>query len=173
MMGTLRDWRDAVLLNLGLLLTVVLVVAAVGWYRERSQTIQWVGHKELEIEFVVTDADGGRPIPQATISIPAEKGGFCGDDRDEKRFTLTTDTNGVVKQSCGLCMCFGTKGPNVDTFATHLPYWWFQASAPGYSTSQEEYIDEIEYRRLVRRGETVARLTVTIALRKAGPQPGR
>lgn len=120
----------------------------------------------------MVDVEDSRPVEGATVSIRADKGGFC-EDTEEKAFALTTQANGIVRHLCKSCMCFGTGGITVDTFAVHLPYWSFEASAPGYVTSELEYLgDSRKYGRQVRRGDGVAMLTVRIALRRVGAEPG-
>jgi hypothetical protein len=134
------------------------------------QTIKWVGGTDLEIEFVVADAETAQPIPGATIHIRAEEGGFC-KERDKQEFTLKTDAEGRVRRLCEDCMCFGTSGPFTDTFAVHLPYWQFQVSAAGYTDS--DWIDIDTFRGLARRGQhgiDPARLLVSTELQKALPR---
>lgn len=152
------------------LVVVLLVVVVLLLLAPLTQTICWVGYTDLEVEFVVSDDEDERPIQGATVSIFAQKGGFC-DEREEQQFSLTTDSEGVAKRVARGCMCFGTKNWRLDTFAFHLPYWWFRASAPGYVTSKSEFLDDMEtmkYARQVRRGEGMAHLTVRIRLRRLG-----
>jgi hypothetical protein len=151
----------------------LIVVVGCGLFLPVFQSIHWVGSTDLEIEFVVTDAKDGRKLDGTTVSIRAEEGGFCW-ERDAKAFALRTQADGTAKHLCKACMCFGTKGWNRDTFAVHLPYWWFQASAPGYLSSEWEYLDDIgtmKYARQVRRGNGLAYLTVRIELVKVQAEP--
>lgn len=146
----------AVLLTLGISLLMRLMSA---------EEISWVGGTDLEIEFIVRDAETGEPIKEALIRIRAESGGFCKDE-DEREFCLLTDGQGRVKHLCEQCMCFGTQSRTKDTFVVHLPWWWFEVSAPGYSASELTYLDDLPYRRDVQRGKGTARLVVTTKLRK-------
>jgi hypothetical protein len=128
----------------------------------------WVGFTDLEVEFVVTDADNGKPIDGATIFISAESGGYC-EEQDKKQFQLTTQSDGIAKRLCKQCMCFGTVGWNVDTFMVHLPKWHFFAATRGYRQSEWEYFDTInttKYSSQVRRGNGSAQMMVCIEMRK-------
>jgi hypothetical protein len=53
------------------LIAVVLVLLALPAF----QTVHWVGGIDLEVEFAVTDAATGEPIPNAGVEIQSE-GGF-------------------------------------------------------------------------------------------------
>ncbi len=105
-----------------------------------GQAITWVGHTDLEVRFVVTDANSGQPIPNATVHVRAEPGGFC-ENSDPKEFELTTDENGHATHLCKNCMCFGSNSLFEDTFAVHLPWWWFRVMADGYAGTDPEYLD--------------------------------
>lgn len=130
-----------------------------------GQTMKWVGHTDLEVRFIVTDAVTDRPIRNATIYIRAESGGFC-DDPLQLEFTIATDENGEAKQLATNCMCFGSKGTFEDTFASHLPQWSFHATAAGYSKTDPAYLNVSEYSRQVQRGDPFATLLVPIGLQK-------
>jgi hypothetical protein len=130
-----------------------------------GQTMKWVGHTDLEVRFIVTDAETGRLIRNATIHIRAESGGFC-DDSPQREFTIATDENGEAKQFATNCMCFGSKGAFEDTFASHLPQWSFHATASGYSETDPANLNVSENSRQVQRGDPFATLNVLIRLRK-------
>ena len=119
----------------------------------------------LSVRFVVTDAETGQPIPNATIHIRAEPGGFC-DDPQQSEFTITTDQNGHAKHLANNCMCFGSKGALTDKFGSHLPQWSFKATAAGYSTTDPAHLDLPRNARQVQRGNPFSTLSVPIRLRK-------
>jgi hypothetical protein len=130
-------------------------------------TYDWVGSTDVEVEFAVADAETGQPLPGATVQVRQEPGGFC-KDQPAPQFSLVADATGGVKRLSEHCMCFGTRGLGKDTFAVHLPLWQFQGSAPGYTPS--EWIDLNDFDRFVRkvrRERGMARLLVTVELRKA------
>jgi hypothetical protein len=52
-----------------------------------GQTMKWVGHKDLEVRFLVTDAATGIPIPNASMHITVGPGGFC-ENGDHGDFVL-------------------------------------------------------------------------------------
>ena len=145
------------------LLLVVLGVVGIALLLPCVQSIKWVGHTDLEIRFSVTDGKTGAPIKDATIHILAEPGGFC-EEREKRRFTLVTDENGQAKYLCKSCMCFGSKSAFEDTFAVHLPWWWFHATAPGYLDLEPEYLDVLEHAHRVKRGDGCATLDVKMVL---------
>jgi hypothetical protein len=144
----------------GLLLIVLLVMCL-----PLVQTVHWVGHTQLEVEFVVTEAGGGQPVEGATITIRTEEGGFCRWERG-KKLVLVTDADGRAKKRC-TCMCFGSSGWRTNTFGIHLPDWWVAVAAPGFRSSQETPLGVIVgYPFDVRRGEGCAYLMVALELHK-------
>ncbi len=84
-------------------------------------SVKWVGRTDLEVGFMVTDAETGLPISNATIRVRTEAGGFC-DDREQRSFTIATDANGLAKHICTNCMCFGSRSAFENTFVVHLPW---------------------------------------------------
>jgi len=141
------------------------LIVGLGVFFAFGQTIKWVGHTDLEVRFVVTDAESGQLIPNATIHVRAEPDGFC-DVLQQPEFTITTDEHGNAKQLATNCMCFGSKGTFEDTFASHLPQWSFHVTATGYSVTDSGYLDVPENAKNVQRGDPFATLTVPIRLRK-------
>jgi hypothetical protein len=128
---------------------------------------KWVGHTDLLVRFVVTDANTGRPIPNATIHIRTESD-ESHEDSGVQEFTLVADERGQVELLCKSCMCFGSKGLFKDTFAVHLPWWQFFGSASGYFETETEFLYVPKFRRQVQRGENSAILSVPMVMRKAG-----
>jgi hypothetical protein len=137
-------------------------------------TIHWDGSKDLEITFLVWDAEAEAPVKDAVIEIRAEKG-FC--KEPEERFTLSTDAEGAARRRCEQCMTCGTytqaeylfglyRACTRDTFSMHLPSWLFRASAEGYAATEWTDLVEAEYSRQVQRGQEVASLTIRVPLRK-------
>ena len=151
--------------------SAAILVAGIVAFFVLGQTTKWVGHTDLEVRFVVTDDKTGQPIPNATVQIRAEPGGFC-DDLPQVDFAMTTDKNGHATQLARNCMCFGSRGSFEDTFASHLPHWSFHATATGYSATEPAYLDVIDNVRQVQRGETFATLSVPIRLRNEAAEPG-
>ncbi len=146
----------------GAALLVLGVVALIPF----GQSAKWVGHTDLQVRFVVSDATTEQPVPQAIVHIRAEAGGLC-DDGGERKFTITTDENGHATHLCKGCMCFGSKSIFEDTFAVHLPHWWFHATAAGYSGTDPRFLDASKNAPQVQRSKGLATITVPIRLRKA------
>src|SRR5438477_9684943 len=88
-----------------LLAGAIVAVPLLAWGYDQLQTMTWVGHTDLEVEFVVTDAETGVAIESATITVNSE-GGFCREE-GEKSFTLNTDSRGVAQRTCTHCTCSG------------------------------------------------------------------
>jgi hypothetical protein len=127
----------------------------------------WVGDTDLEVEFVVRDTATGEPVPGATLQVHSE-GGLCA-ERERQDFSLVADPAGRVKRLCRNCLCFGTRGWNIDTYVVHLPWWFYQAKAPGYRPSALLQLDVPEYVRQVQRGRPFARLVVRVPLERSRP----
>jgi hypothetical protein len=142
----------------------LLVVALVALLTA-GQTAKWVGHTDLEVRFDVIDANSGQPIPNATVHVHAEPGGLCADS-DAQEFTIASDEHGHAMRLCKSCMCCGSRGLLEDTFAVYLPFWWFHATAAGYSDASADYLDVPKFRQQVRRGNPSATIAIPIPLRK-------
>lgn len=150
--------QTAYWLVISFLFLVALVIAI-----ELAQTARWVGRTDVEIRFVVTDAQSNQPVPKAIVFISSEPDGFC-DDSPQHEFTLSTDENGQAKYLATSCMCFGSKGTFEDTFGSHLPRWTYHVSASGYSSTTPTFLDVSENARRVERGDRFATLSVPILL---------
>jgi hypothetical protein len=132
---------------------------------DRCQRICWVGHTDLEIQFVVTEAGTGEPVEAAEIAVFSE-GGFY-QEREEKQFILASNRDGTANRTCHNSMCVGTQSGLrfTDTYAVHLPWWYFQVSAPGYQATDWTDLDSQEYQRQVQRaGPMKAKLVVPVIL---------
>src|SRR5262245_46450819 len=97
---------------------------------DRAQMYAWVGQTDLEVEFVVTDAGSGNPIPGARVEVKSEGGLYA--ERDKQEFALVADADGKARKVCRDSMCFGkVSGLRfTDTYSVHLPYWRFRVVAP-------------------------------------------
>lgn len=155
-------------------LLLALIIAAIGYlvFVNFCQTIKWVGFTSVDVTFVVTDSDG-TPIPDAEIKILGSKtGGLCEPDKEDA-FVLKTDAKGTVSATRG-CMCFGTLGVGVNTFASHLPSWSLQASAKGFRRTDWFALDELgRARRAIEGQNDRALLEIRIRLDKLPDIPGR
>jgi hypothetical protein len=141
---------------------IAILVAVCGLFFPMVQVAWWVGHTDLLIEFIVSDADTGEPIPNAKIQIHSE-GGLC-EEREKEDFQLVTGSTGKVQRLCRQCMCFGTRGWNIDTFEVHLPWWSYRVSAPGYVETVRTELDVQENVRRVQRLEEHSSLVVLVQL---------
>jgi hypothetical protein len=143
------------------------------WGYDRGQMIDWIGDTDLEMDFLVTDADSGQPLPDARIQVRCEMGFYQGSDEDrEKPFELQTDPAGKAHRLCRHNWCIGRQsGLRItDTYHVYIPYWFVRVLADGYQTSAwvevpEEYRGKVQHERRQR-----DRLTVRISLKKAAAE---
>lgn len=145
---------------------IVFTLSCVAVLLACSSVAAWVGHTDLQVRFLVTDAASGAPVPNATLHVRAEAGGFCA-DRDPRQFTIATDSKGVATQTSKQCMCFGKRGMFQDSFGMHLPRWHCHASARGFAPSVPVSLEAPEYARRIKRLRTNVELTVVLHLHKA------
>jgi hypothetical protein len=132
----------------------------------------WVGFRDLEITFLVVDADSGDPISAAVIDIPKTREGLC--QGCEGPFRFVTNQQGVAKHLCKHCMCSGFSGwrlffRHVESFGSHTPGWVFDVSAPGFQKIGEEHLFKDEILRTMRRGDQFATMEVAIQLHRLPP----
>ncbi len=127
--------------------------------------VVWVGHTDLNVEFVVTDAASGQPVPDAQIEIQSE-GGFY-EDKATQEFSLVTDGEGSAKKVCRNSMCFGRRSRLflTNTFVVHLPWWHFRAVKEDFEPTQRIYLDVPDYiKQAHRTGSGTSKLVVLISL---------
>ncbi len=145
------------------------VALLVGLVLPSVEYIHWVGSKDLEIIFLVLDADSGGPVKSAKVEVLYEETNFCS-NRPEVPFTITAGEDGTVHYLGKQCMCFGTEGGSgrwkKDTFAIHIPGWYVRVGAPGYRDSEPFFLDTPENQRKVVRGNKTATLEVVVQLQK-------
>jgi len=155
-----RRWRT-------LLLIAAIVVPLLLWGYDRVQTIYWVGSTDLEVEFAITDAATGSPIPGSRIEVQSE-GGFY-EEQDKQEFVLVAGAHGVARKECRGSMCFGTQSGLrfTNTFVVHLPWWRYRVVSEGYEPTEWTDVDVLELRRQVRRTSPgKAGLVVPVSLPK-------
>ncbi len=152
---TLAQW-----VVLDLIAVILLLLIGAPFF----QTVHWVGSTDLEVEFVAVDASTGDPVPGATVDVHSE-GGFY-EERDRQDFALVTGPDGRVRRLCRNSMCFGTSSWRVDTYAVHLPWWHYRASAPGYRPTEWADLDVPANRAKARRGKPAATLLVEVPLER-------
>ena len=158
-------WRWLVLFGLA-------VIPLTVWGYDRAFTVHWVGHTDLEIEFVVTDATTGHPVEGAEVAVRPDGGLY--QERDEAAFALRTDAAGTARRVCHSSMCFGTQSGLgfTDTYVVHLPWWDVRVSAAGCEPVGNFFLDVPEYVRQVERvGPRAAKLVVQVSLRKSAAEP--
>lgn len=152
-----RRWEWLVV---GLIFAVLLLLLL-----PTVQGIDWVGSTDLEVEFAVTDATTGGPVPGAATEIHSE-GGFY-EERQPRDFRLVAGADGRAGHLCRDSMCVGQDSLLKHTFAVHLPWWQFRVSAPGYEPTEPANLDVLEYRRAAKRvSPRRSQLVVPVSLHK-------
>jgi hypothetical protein len=129
------------------------------------------GQTEVEVEFLVTDAETGEPIPGAPVDVRGPEVEPDGSQEGEVR--LVTDEAGMARRRCR-CAWYGERGWLRSSFTIVLPGWVFRASAPGYEPGPEMRFTEEQGRQSRRQGSSRA-FTVPIPLHKLpprAPEPG-
>lgn len=160
--------RRSLLALLTVLVIFTLVTIAV-YLIDRSQTMKWVGVTNLDLDFLVIDADTQDPIPNARVEI-FSNGGFYdgGDEEDQKTFDLRTDATGVARRRCGNNRCIGTQSRLLftDTYHVYTPMWRVRALALGHEPSPWVWLYD-EYRgKAIHEALQSDRLVVEISLKK-------
>jgi hypothetical protein len=128
----------------------------------------WVGSTDLEIEFVVTEAGSGGPVPGARVEVHSE--GRFSEEPDKGAFVLVADAGGVARKECLGSTCFGTRSALgfTDTYVVGLPWWRFRVVAPGFEPCDWLDLDLPEHVRQVQRVRPHrARLVIPVSLHKS------
>jgi hypothetical protein len=121
------------------------------------------GHTEVEVEFLVSDAETGEPVPGATVEVSGP-GLEAGEGSQEGEVRLVTDEGGMARRRCR-CTWYAERGWLKSSFVIILPGWLFRASAPGYEPTKEKQFTE-EQGRQTRRQDGGRAFTVPVALHK-------
>src|SRR5579871_1998549 len=95
--------------------------------------------KDLDAQFIVTDANTGNPLEEAKIFIHSTSSGFC-EECGDNNFILTTRADGKIAFRCRRCDCRETKSYLQDKFEMWPPMWVVSAHAPGYRDFESTYL---------------------------------
>ena len=154
-------------------LVVLVIFGVLGvavWLVDRSGGIDEIGGTNLDVEFLVTDADSGQAIPNAEIHIRCDYGcWYDGADGDlNKLLTLKTDAVGAAHRQCRNNRWTSRRSRLHFTnyYAVWIPGWNFQVLADGFDPSRSVDMAE-EYRGQEKHeGPGQERLTIRVALKK-------
>lgn len=131
--------------------------------------IYWVGYVDLQIEFVVIDAETRKPVPRARLEIISEEVGLK--ENNQKQFVVDGDTGGSARPKLiEDCMCSGvSSGLHFsDQFAVRIPYWRYRASADGFKTSEWEDLYRSEMKKNIERvSPQYAKILVPVRLERS------
>jgi len=131
-----HSWaQKAIVLASVLIIVFELMPLGIGVWRAASHGTLWVSHCDLEITFVVMDADTGDPVSGAAVRVVHAE---LARDR-ENLPSFTTDTNGTAIHWCRGVTCSGSSNtvmPWRNTFGAQLPSWMVQAVAPNYGEGE-------------------------------------
>jgi len=133
---------------------------------DRLFCIRWLGSDDLDIEFVVTDADSGEAISGACVEVQSE-GGY--EEDYPQVFSLGSGQDGTASKLCRQCTSVGQESglKITDTHVVYPPHWGFRASAGGYEQSQWSSLETTEnVPRVQWDGTGPAKLVVPIALKR-------
>jgi hypothetical protein len=132
-----------------------------------------VGGADLSVEFVVTDANSGQPIPGARVNISCDGGFYNGVDEDRKgAFDIRTDAAGIARRLLRNNRCIGTQSllKFTDTYHVYTSAWNLRAFAEGYRTSEWIHLWKDYDGKAERDGPEKDRLIVPVAVQKAVPR---
>lgn len=149
---------------------ISLFLALGAWVCDRNSAIDEIGSKDLDVDFLVTDADSGQPIHNAEIMIRSEGGLYDGSEEDSKRpFKLRTDANGKFRRVCrnNIWTWFHSRWRFTDVYCVFLPNWFLEVSAAGYETSGVVNLHDDYDGKTERAAPARDRLLVSVPLRKA------
>lgn len=130
-----RHWLIVAFILIGLPTLAVLA--------DRRDGLRWVGSTDLEVQFLVTNAQTEEPIPDAVIDIDSE-GGFYEGGRESKRFQLITRPDGLVIFECPDNRCVGSESGCGWRSSRYVypPSWRFKVTANGYAEKDWELIHD-------------------------------
>jgi len=130
----------------------LLLVVCVPLLYDRTEMADWVGSTDLEVAFAVTEADSGKPIPNARVEIHMEFGSYEG-RREERDFVLVTNADGVAQKECRNNMCTGMQSGLrfTDTYSVDVPGWHLRVTALGFEPSERVWLYESKWIRQVQR----------------------
>jgi hypothetical protein len=153
-----RRWR------LRLPIAAIALPLLLVWLYDGLVTIRWVGSADLNVQFAISNAVTGKPIPNSRVEVHSE--GF-GEERGKQEFALIAAPDGIAQRECRDSMSFGTESGLrfTNTFVVHLPWWIYRVVAEGYQPTEWTDLDVLELRRRVRRvGPGKAELVVPVKL---------
>jgi hypothetical protein len=124
---------------------------------------------ELTVEFVVTDARTGEPVPGAEVSVFNEYLRRAENGAQGEEFTLRTDESGRAHRVSPECRASGRSNrlmPFRNTYGFSAPKWHILSTgAPGYAPTEPVFLSDVPgVTRSGRSGEMQARMVVPIAL---------
>jgi hypothetical protein len=141
------------------MLLVLIGLAAIGLIIPTTQVKVWVGSRDVDFSIRVEDNQTHQPIEGAVVN-QCEWGG-------RNQTTQTTDAEGVVHFRENLT-CAGKEGHFVHTMSLHIPERLIWVTAPGYTTSEAEYLRDL--RPVDVHHERTSSVSITIRLGKKQSQ---
>ena len=155
-------WRQV---SIVLVMSTLALLAFDRW--DRGNRYGWVGRIELEVEFDITDAETGDPIPGARIDIYWGSGGFNSELKNET-FSLVADEQGVARRCLDRQIAGHDSGLGFrKSHSVKLPTWIYGVVATGYMPLDQIELDTLEHIAQVRRTSSEkSKLVVPISLYK-------
>jgi hypothetical protein len=155
--------RRQILIGLGLLAFGLGLLALGLLAYDRLSVMRWIGRTELTIEFVVTDADSGKPIEGAELHAVDPESSTA------PAILLISDRDGIARWQ-GDAKTVGEMSNLrlTNTRAVHPPVWSVTALTRGYRDSEPLRLHE-HARNIVQTGPLSAKLVLSIPLRRIAP----
>jgi hypothetical protein len=159
---TLVKATPGILLFAGLLCGLAFLCLGYGYFG--------VGIRDLEITFVITDADSDAPIDGAKIDVSKSREHELCQDCDAP-LHLVTNREGTAKRVCRNCFTDITSGGELFfRYGHHVgvypPRWQFEVTADRFQKSGELQLYTAEFLRTQQRGDQFATMEVAIKLHR-------
>jgi hypothetical protein len=145
---------------------VAMLAFVVFCWLDPIRGIEWLGQRDLEIEFEVRDADSGLPVRDAEVRIITSQDTWIRGARFAP-FALMTNEDGIGTKFCPEMPCSGYAPRfGVGTWHMPCPNWLVHVSARGYEASEPTWIGTADNSRRISKGEAFATLRIPFVLKK-------
>lgn len=151
------------------LLLILAVIALLGTgisILVGTSTTRWVGHTDVTVRFVVTDAATGAHLPGALVHINTDTP-ESRPDPETPQFILTTDARGEAEYQFHQIRCSGGRGLFEISYNLALPYWDIHATCTQYEPEKEVRLVSPETQRQVKPGARDRVISIPIRLARA------
>lgn len=150
------------------LILLIMALSGVGtaFVFATSTTVRWVGHTDVTVRFVVTDAATGALLSGALIHINTDTP-ESRPDPETPQFALTTDARGEAEYHFHQLRCSGGQGSFENSYNLALPYWDIDATCTQYEPQKDVRLVSPETQRQVKPGALDRVISIPIRLARA------